>query len=123
MSLLARLLEKTAERDACYYKVKKAYRVWPSARASQALAKCRKAAGDVRKGKAGANLRRWERERWIDTRTGKPCGAGGANEYCRPSKRVSAATPKTQGELTRKELKLKQREKARVGMGARVTNV
>lgn len=30
------------KKDACYDKVKKAYRVWPSAYASGALAKCRK---------------------------------------------------------------------------------
>lgn len=29
-------------KDACYYKVKKRYKVWPSAYASGALAKCRK---------------------------------------------------------------------------------
>jgi hypothetical protein len=29
-------------KDACYHKVKKAYKVWPSAYASGALAKCRK---------------------------------------------------------------------------------
>jgi len=31
-----------ATKDACYFKVKKAYKVWPSAYASGALAKCRK---------------------------------------------------------------------------------
>jgi hypothetical protein len=34
--------EKKAKRDACYYKVKARYDVWPSAYASGALAKCRK---------------------------------------------------------------------------------
>jgi len=29
-------------KDACYYKVKARYKVWPSAYASGALAKCRK---------------------------------------------------------------------------------
>ena len=29
-------------KDACYYKVKSRYKVWPSAYASGALAKCRK---------------------------------------------------------------------------------
>lgn len=31
-----------AKKDACYYKVKSRYKVWPSAYASGALAKCRK---------------------------------------------------------------------------------
>jgi len=31
-----------ARKDKCYYKVKSRYRVWPSAYASGALAKCRK---------------------------------------------------------------------------------
>ena len=31
-----------AKKDACYYKVKARYKVWPSAYASGALAKCRK---------------------------------------------------------------------------------
>ena len=31
-----------SKKDACYYKVKARYKVWPSAYASGALAKCRK---------------------------------------------------------------------------------
>ena len=31
-----------SKKDACYYKVKARYSVWPSAYASGALAKCRK---------------------------------------------------------------------------------
>lgn len=34
--------DKMSKKDACYHKVKKAYKVWPSAYASGALAKCRK---------------------------------------------------------------------------------
>jgi hypothetical protein len=30
------------KKDACYYKVKRRYKVWPSAYASGALVKCRK---------------------------------------------------------------------------------
>jgi len=33
---------KTVAKDACYKKVKSRYKVWPSAYASGALAKCRK---------------------------------------------------------------------------------
>jgi hypothetical protein len=82
--------------DYCTKKVKSQYAVWPSARASQAVAKCRKERGDVRKGEEGTSLRRWEREEWKDKATGKPCGAGGDAEYCRPSKVVSKSkTPNT----------------------------
>ena len=34
--------KKAAKKDACYYKVKARYSVWPSAYASGALVKCRK---------------------------------------------------------------------------------
>mgnify|MGYP003148448297 FL=1 len=38
----AKKKKKKAKRDACYYKVKSRYDVWPSAYASGALTKCRK---------------------------------------------------------------------------------
>ena len=78
--------------DSCYYSVMGRYGKW-SARAAQATAKCRKRSGHVRKSAAGANLRRWTAERWVDKRTGKPCGSGGATQYCRPSRRISKKTP------------------------------
>ena len=110
-------------KDACYKKVKAQYDVFPSARASQAIAKCRKDSGSVRKSEAGTSLKRWEKEKWVDTRTGKACGAGGKNEYCRPTKKVSAQTPKTKSELSPSKLAAKKAEKSRVGMGARVSKV
>lgn len=110
-------------KDACYSKVKAQYAVFPSARASQAIAKCRKASGNVRKTEKGTELKRWQAEKWQDTKTGKPCGAGGKNEYCRPTKRVSKDTPKTKSELTPSKLAAKKAEKSRVGMGARVKKV
>lgn len=108
-------------KDACYRKVKAQYDVFPSARASQAIAKCRKQSGSVRKGFEGTSLKRWEREKWVDTRTGKACGAGGKNEYCRPTKRVSVKTPKTKSELSPSRLAQKKAEKSRVGMGKRIS--
>jgi hypothetical protein len=61
----------------------------------------------VRKTEAGANLQRWFKEKWVDVRTGKPCGRqkgeSRAYPYCRPSKRVSSKTPKTASELTAAE--------------------
>lgn len=107
-------------KDKCYQKVKASYNVFPSARASQAIAKCRKESGTIRKGEEGASLKRWEAEKWKDQRTGKPCGAGGDNEYCRPSKRVSSKTPKTSGEMSKGQKSAKMAEKKRVGMGNRV---
>jgi len=102
-------------KDACYRKVMASYGKW-SARAAQATAKCRKASGNVRKTQAGANLKRWGAEKWVDTKSGKACGAGGANEYCRPTRRVSSKTPKTKGEMSSGELARKKAEKSKVGM-------
>jgi hypothetical protein len=110
-------------KDACYKKVKAQYKVFPSARASQAIAKCRKSSGTVRKTENGSSLKRWQDEKWVDTRTGKPCGAGGKNEYCRPSKRVSSKTPVTKSELSQSMLRSKKAEKSKVGMGNRVKPV
>ena len=107
-------------KDACYRKVKAQYDVFPSARASQAIAKCRKASGSVRKTSEGTSLKRWEKEKWTDTRTGKACGSGGKNEYCRPKVKVSSKTPKTKSEISPSRLAAKKAEKSRVGMGRRV---
>ena len=110
-------------KDACYRKVKASYDVFPSARASQAIAKCRKASGNVKKTEKGTALKRWQSEKWVDTKSGKPCGAGGKNEYCRPTKRVSSQTPKTKSELSPSKLAAKKAEKSMVGMGKRVSKV
>jgi hypothetical protein len=116
-------MAKATVKDACYKKVKASYDVFPSARASQAIAKCRKESGTVRKTEAGSSLKRWEKEKWQDTRTGKACGAGGKNEYCRPTKKVSSKTPKTKSEISPSKLAAKKAEKSRVGMGKRVSKV
>jgi hypothetical protein len=110
-------------KDACYKKVKAQYDVFPSARASQAIAKCRKASGSVKKSEEGTSLKRWEKEKWVDTRTGKACGSGGKNEYCRPTKRVSSETPKTKSEISPSRLAAKKAEKSKVGMGKRISKV
>mgnify|MGYP006228329083 CR=1 FL=1 len=53
------------------------------------------------------SLTRWFKEKWVDVKTGKPCGLkkGESRGYpaCRPSKRVSSKTPKTTGEMSSKE--------------------
>jgi hypothetical protein len=77
----------------------------------------------VRKTSKGTSLKRWQKEKWTDTKTGKACGAGGSNEYCRPKKKVSSKTPKTIGEISKSTLASKKAEKSRVGMGSRVTSL
>ncbi len=110
-------------KDSCYRKVKASYDVFPSARASQAIAKCRKQSGSVRRTESGTALKRWQSEKWVDTKSGKACGAGGKNEYCRPTKSVSSKTPTTKSELSPSKLAAKKAEKGRVGMGKRVSKV
>jgi hypothetical protein len=110
-------------KDACYKKVKASYDVFPSARASQAIAKCRKASGNVKKTEKGTSLKRWEKEKWQDTKSGKACGAGGKNEYCRPTIKVSSETPKTKSQISPAKLAAKKAEKSRVGMGKRISKV
>ena len=54
-----------------------------------------------------SGLKRWFSEKWVDVKTGKPCGRskGEKRGYpaCRPSKRVSSKTPKTVGEMSKSE--------------------
>lgn len=101
------------KKDACYNKVKASYKTFPSARASQAIAKCRKEKGQVRKTEAGSSLKRWQREKWVDTRTGKPCGAKTrGSQYCRPSRKVSSKTPRTRSELSKAQVKAGQEAKS-----------
>ena len=76
----------------------------------------------VRKTKEGLALKRWFKEKWVDVRTGKPCGRkkgeGRGTPYCRPSKRVSSKTPKTSGEMSSAEKAKKVREKKSLGQPA-----
>jgi len=66
------------KKDACYYKVKSRYKVWPSAYASGALVKCRKSHGNWGNGgkknessilegieRADENLHQWFKEKWV----------------------------------------------------------
>lgn len=66
--------------------------------------------------KASSGLTRWFKEEWIDIKTGKPCGRSSGEKRrgypaCRPSRRVSADTPKTSKELTPEEKRRFKREK------------
>ena len=103
-------------RDACYYKVKRRFKVWPSARASQALAKCRKHSGHVSKTAKGSSLRRWGSEKWVNVKTGRPCGnKRDKQEYCRPTHRVSSKTPVTNHQLSSDKRKKLIKAKERAG--------
>ena len=56
------------------------------------------------------SLKRWFDEKWVDVKTGKPCGRQKGEKRkgypaCRPSKRISSKTPKTRGEMSRQEIK------------------
>ena len=85
----------------------------------------------VRKSKKGAQLKRWFKEKWVDVRTGKPCGRRKGEKrgvpYCRPSKRISSKTVKTASEMSASEKAAKIREKKALGQPAgkprRVKNV
>ena len=76
----------------------------------------------VRKTKKGLALKRWFKEKWIDVRTGKPCGRTKGEKrgvpYCRPSKRISSKTVKTASEMSTSEKRKKIAEKKRLGQPA-----
>lgn len=76
----------------------------------------------VRKTKEGAALKRWFKEKWVDVRTGKPCGRRKGEKrgtpYCRPSKRVSSRTPVTSGEMTASQKRSRIAQKKRLGQPA-----
>lgn len=96
-------------------KVKRRVKVWPSAYASgQVVSEYKKAGGRYR-GKKGskdsAPLDRWYKEKWVNVckpkgRGYEPCGREKSKirdyPYCRPSVRVTKATPVTVGELKKK---------------------
>ena len=55
-------------------------------------------------------LGRWFAEKWVDVKSGKPCGRSKGEKRkgypaCRPTKRVSSATPKTLKEMSSAEKK------------------
>jgi len=61
-------------------------------------------------------LDRWFAEKWVDVKTGKECGRQEGEKRrgypaCRPSKRISADTPKTSSELSSSEKEKFKREK------------
>jgi hypothetical protein len=76
----------------------------------------------VRKTEKGAALKRWFKEKWVDVRSGKPCGRQAGEKrgtpYCRPSKRVSKKTPVTAKELTPSQKRSRIAQKKKLGQPA-----
>ena len=61
------------------------------------------------------SLKRWFKEKWVDVKTGEPCGRkkGDGRPYpaCRPSVKVDKKTPRTTGEMTKEEKEKFKKEK------------
>ena len=61
------------------------------------------------------SLKRWFKEKWVDVKTGEPCGRkkGDGRPYpaCSPSVKVDKKTPKTTGEMTKGEKEKFKKEK------------
>ena len=77
--------------------------------------KPRKPAKPKKPSKGRGGLGRWFDEKWVDIKTGKPCGRSKGEDRaypaCRPSKRVSDKTPKTTKEMSSSEKARFKREK------------
>ena len=109
---------------------------WPSAYASgmvvseykRAMASKGEKAYTTSIPKSKTDLSRWFREKWVDVRTGHPCGSSHVDgthptthpttyPTCRPSRKVSSSTPRTLGSLTesqrRRMVDIKQHAKKR----------
>lgn len=124
VSLMKAVPTDLAEYKKAVRRVKSRVERWPSAYASGMVVKEYKRAMEA-KGKrpystsvpkTGTDLRRWFAEKWVDVRTGKPCGSvKNAYPTCRPSKKVTKSTPRTVGTLTesqkRRMVQIKQRAK------------
>jgi hypothetical protein len=65
------------------------------------------------------SLKRWFKEKWVDVRSGKPCGRQQGEKrgtpYCRPSKRVTAKTPVTASEMSTSQKRKRIAQKKRLG--------
>jgi hypothetical protein len=78
---------------------------------------CHKCGGMVKMKDGGQHggLDRWFAEKWVDVKSGKPCGRqeGEDRAYpaCRPSRRVNSGTPKTSSEMSPAEKAKFKREK------------
>jgi hypothetical protein len=100
-------------------RVKSRVGAWPSAYASSMVVTQYKAAGGTYSGRASpkVGLKRWHAEEWKRP-DGSPCGRRTSREpspypYCRPTKRISPKTPKTQKELGKTKVAAATKAKAR----------
>ena len=99
---------------------------WPSAYLSGHLVKTYKSEMEKRgkkpytssSPKKSSPLKRWYDEKWVDIKTGKPCGSVKTKDYyptCRPKKKITEDTPRTARTLTAEQkkrmIKLKQKAK------------
>ncbi len=61
------------------------------------------------------SLKRWFKEKWVDVKTGEPCGRkkGDGRPYpaCRPTVKVNKKTPKTTGDMSKEEKERFKKEK------------
>lgn len=97
--------------------VKARVKTWPSAYASgQVVQEYKRLGGGYKGARRDGDLARWYKERWVDVCAWpkvEACGEpGGPKPYCRPSKRVSKATPVTVQEMSaadRKKMCAKKR--------------
>ena len=109
-------------------RVKRRVARWPSAYASGMVvreyksamaASGRPAYTDAAPKTGSTGLTRWFAEKWIDIRTGRPCGRahtpGGYYPTCRPSRRVTADSPVTADEISAKNKleMIRQKQRAR----------
>ena len=95
------------KKDACYYKVKSRYKIWPSAYASGALVKCRKKGAKNWGTKSESveelaeDLHKWFKEKWVrfgpDGKVKGPCARGSESEgkpKCLPQSKANAVGKK-----------------------------
>lgn len=115
---------------------KRKFKVWPSAYASGWVVKeyKRRGGGFSNKATSGRKSRksgigRWFEEKWINVcklpkkvKCGRSINDTSLSDwkkkypYCRPSRRVTKSTPKTSGELSKKEIDRRCRQKSRSPM-------
>jgi len=106
---------------------KRKFKVWPSAYASGWLVKEYKSRGGKYSGKKSGRshgLERWFEEKWVNVCKSPHTACGRPNTsfpdwkkkypYCRPSIRVSGATPKTASQLSKEQIarRCKQKHKS-----------
>ncbi len=77
---------------------------------------CMECGGMMAEGGQHGGLDRWFAEKWVDVKTGKPCGRQeGENRKgypaCRPSRRINEDTPKTSSEMSSAEREKFKRSK------------